>query len=137
MTHSTHPLMFSGDSPQLLRVRRLALGFPSAAEKISHGIPAFFTTKVFAYYGGSPRNTQGIRHPDSVLIKADPAELPALAADPRFYSPAYLWPGGWIGLILAGGTHGGAEDSELRELLETSYRLTAPRRLVNQLPMAR
>ena len=48
-----HPLMFDDDDPLLLLVRQIALGFPGADEKISHGRPAFFTTKVFAYYGGS------------------------------------------------------------------------------------
>src|SRR4051812_34572683 len=48
-----HPIMFDEADPVLARVRALALGFPDAAEKISHGHPAFFTTKIFAYYGGS------------------------------------------------------------------------------------
>ncbi len=48
-----HPRMFDDDDPVLRRVREVTLTFPDAAEKVSHGIPAFYTTKVFAYYGGS------------------------------------------------------------------------------------
>mgnify|MGYP000895616343 CR=1 FL=1 len=36
---------------------------PGAAEKVSHGRPAFFTTKVFAYYGGS-RKVDGVYDKD-------------------------------------------------------------------------
>ena len=50
-----HPIMFDDVDPMLLRVRHLALGFPGGAEKVSHGRPAFFTKKVFAYYGCSVR----------------------------------------------------------------------------------
>ena len=50
-----HPLMFDDADPLLARVREIALALPEAAEKITHGRPTFFTTKVFAYFGGSPR----------------------------------------------------------------------------------
>ncbi|MFI5841833.1 hypothetical protein ACIA8K_19190 [Catenuloplanes sp. NPDC051500] len=49
----SHPIMFDDADPVLRRVREIALAFPDAAEKVSHGRPAFYTTKVFAYYGGS------------------------------------------------------------------------------------
>src|SRR5699024_3289456 len=51
-----HPIMFDEDDPVLARVRALALALPGAAEKISHGRPNFFTTKVFATYSGSLRS---------------------------------------------------------------------------------
>ena len=50
-----HPQMFDDDDPYLGRVRALAARFPGTAEKVSHGRPAFFTRKVFAYYGGVPK----------------------------------------------------------------------------------
>ena len=46
-----HPIMFDEADPFLGRVRPLALALPEAAEKVSHGRPAFFTTKMFAHYG--------------------------------------------------------------------------------------
>jgi hypothetical protein len=44
--------MFDHDDPYLGRVRELAQALPGADMKVSHGRPAFFTKKVFAYYGG-------------------------------------------------------------------------------------
>ena len=44
-----HPQKFDDGDPVLARVRELALALPDAGEKVSHGRPAFFTTKVFAY----------------------------------------------------------------------------------------
>lgn len=46
-----HPARFRDDDPLLHRVRDLALSFPGAAEKISHGTPTFYTVKVFCQYG--------------------------------------------------------------------------------------
>ena len=48
-----HPRLFDDDDPLLARVRGIALALPEAVEKVSHGRPAFFTRKIFAYYGGS------------------------------------------------------------------------------------
>src|SRR3712207_5305499 len=98
-----HPLMFDDADPALLRVRSLALALPDAAEKISHGHPAFYTTKVFAYYGGSVK-VDGVyqRHEHSVLVLADAGDRAALIADERCYVPAYLGASGWIGVDLTG-----------------------------------
>ena len=122
--------MFDDDDPVLARVRELAFGFPGAQEKVSHGRPAFFTTKVFAYYGGSLKeHDEWVQHPQSIVVLADPAEREALLGDPRVYRPAYLGPSGWIGLDL-----GEIEDwGEVGELLDASYRLTAPKRHVAEL----
>jgi predicted DNA-binding protein (MmcQ/YjbR family) len=122
-----HPLMFDDADPVLARVRRLAMAFPGAAEKISHGHPAFFTTKVFAYYGGSLKVDGEYRqHERSVLVLVPDDERAALLQDPRCYSPAYLGPYGWVGLDLDAQT----DWAEVRELLDASYRLTAgPRRV--------
>lgn len=120
--------MFDDADPLLARLRHLALAFPEAAEKIAHGRPTFFTQKVFAYYGGSPRGTQDRR--DSALIfRPDPDDEPALRQDPRFWEPAYLWPSGWLATDLTASGDWG----EIAELLDASYRVTAPRRLVRLL----
>jgi hypothetical protein len=117
-----HPLMFDETDTVLARVRALALAFPDAAEKISHGHPAFFTTKVFAYYGGSVK-IDGIyrQHEHSVLVLLDPDERAALLDDERVYVPAYLGATGWIGLDVAAGS----DWAEINELLDASYRRTA------------
>jgi predicted DNA-binding protein (MmcQ/YjbR family) len=114
--------MFDDADPVLGRVRELALALPDAAEKVSHGVPAFYTTKVFAYYGGSEKVGDGHeRHSASVLVLADPVERPALLDDTRFFHPMYLGVAGWVGLDLDDDT----DWSEVAELVETSYRLTA------------
>ena len=52
----------------------------------------------------------------------------------RFYEPAYLGPSGWVGLDLrACGAPGDVDWQEVAELIDTSYRLTAPARLVREL----
>ncbi len=114
--------MFDDDDPILGRLRELALALPDAAEKVSHGIPAFYTTKVFAYYGGSAKVGAGYeRHSASVLVLADPVERPALLDGAHGYLPMYLGVSGWVGLDLVPGT----DWAEISELVETSYRLTA------------
>ena len=122
-----HPIMFDDADPVLGRLRALALAFPDAAEKISHGHPAFYTTKVFAYYGGSVK-VDGVyrQHEHSVVVLVDPAEREALLEDARSYVPAYLGPAGWIGVDLTGDT----DWAEIGELLDASYRRTAGRRRV-------
>lgn len=119
--------MFDDDDPHLARVREGALALPEAAEKVSHGRPAFFTKKVFAYYGGSLRiDGEWVQHPHALVVQPDPGDRMALLDDPRVFVPAYLGPSGWIGVDLDDAT----DDEEIAELLDASYRLTAARRLV-------
>lgn len=122
--------MFDDDDPYLARVRAAAMAFPSAAEKVSHGRPAFHTKKLFAIYGGSLKVAgEWVQHRQSILICADPDEREALLGDARVYVPAYWGPSGWIGLDLDEDT----DWSEVAELLDASYRLTAAKRLIAQL----
>ena len=122
--------MFDEDDPYLARVRELALALPGAAEKVSHGRPAFFTKKVFAYYGGSLKvDGDWVQHGQSVVVLPDPDDRAALVEDPRIFVPAYLGPSGWIGIDLDGDT----DWDEVAELLDASFRLTAPRRTIAEL----
>lgn len=122
--------MYDPDDPLLAQVREIALSFPGSDEKESHGRPAFYTRKVFAYYGGSVK-TDGSwdQHDQAIIFLPDPAERPALEADERFWVPAYLGPSGWLGLDL----DANSDLEEAAELLEESYRETAPNRLVGEL----
>lgn len=126
-----HPEMFDPNDPVLGSVREIALRFPGAAEKVSHGRPTFYTKKVFAYYGGAVRRGAGdwIQHPHSVLVLIDSDERAALLDDPRTFVPAYLGPTGWLGLDLSPAS----DFEEVAELVDSSYRNTAPARLVAQL----
>lgn len=125
-----HPLMFDDADPYLRRVRAIALELPGADEKISHGHPAFFTTKVFVYFGGSIKvDGQYEQHPQSLVVLPDEEETRALLEQRRCYRPAYLGPSGWVGVDLDDGT----DWDEIAELVEGSYRTTAGKRLIAQL----
>lgn len=125
-----HPLMFDDDDPMLRRVREIALALPGADEKVSHGHPAFFTTKVFAYFGGSIKvDGEYVAHTQSLVIKPDAEEARALLDEARCYRPAYLGPSGWVGIDLTDET----EWDEMAELVDTSFRNTAGKRLIAQL----
>lgn len=122
--------MYDPDDPWLARVRKIALALPGSDEKESHGRPAFYTRRVFAYYGGSVK-VHGVweQHDQAVVFLPDPAERPALEADGRFWVPAYLGPSGWLGLDL----NATSDLGEVAELIEESYRATALKRLILEL----
>lgn len=125
-----HPLMVDEDDPLLARLREIALALPGADEKLSHGHPAFFTRKVFAYFGGSLKvDGEWEQRAHSVVVKPDEDEARALLEDPRCYRPAYLGPSGWVGLDLDART----DWDEVAELVEASFRETAGVRLVAEL----
>ncbi|HEU4807015.1 MAG TPA: MmcQ/YjbR family DNA-binding protein [Homoserinimonas sp.] len=130
----THELMFEDDDPVLARVRSIALTLPEAQEKVSHGRPAFFTDKVFAYYSGSLKvDGEWVQHPRSVVVQADTAEREVLRRMPGTYVPGYLGVAGWTGVDLDAAT----DWDEVTELIEESYRVTAPVRLVALLDLPR
>lgn len=131
---SHHEPRFDEDDPWLARIRRLALDLPDADEKVSHGIPAFFTTRVFAYYGSSQKvDGVWVRHPHSLVVQPAEEDRAGLAADDRVVVPAYLGPSGWLAVLLDDRT----DDAELAELLEDSYRRTAGVRRVARLEAQR
>ena len=125
--------MFSDGDLGLAELREIALGFPEAFEKISHGRPSFFVTKMFAMYGGSSKTAvpgEMTRFSHSLLVKVDETDRSALAQDTRFFFPAYLGPAGWLGLDF---TAAKIDWAEVTELVDASYRLVAPKKLLNQL----
>lgn len=126
--------MFDDDDPFLARLREIALALPDAEMKVSHGVPAFFTKKVFAYYGASLKvDGEWVRHDRCVSVLLDPIEREAMLADERTFVPAYLGPSGWISVGLVPDDSGTVDDvdwEEISELLDASYRMTAgPRRV--------
>jgi predicted DNA-binding protein (MmcQ/YjbR family) len=128
----SHPIMFDDADPVLAKLRTIALAFPEAIEKISHGRPTFSAPKMFAIYGGSQKNPSGpmIRYDHALLIKVDDSEREALQQDPRFFYPAYLGPYGWLGLDFDAAK---VDWDEVAELVDASFRLQAPARLIKQL----
>lgn len=125
-----HPQMFDPEDPLLARVREIALSFPEAQEKVSHGRPAFFTKKIFAHYGGTRKLLTGgmEQHPHALLVLPDPMDAEVLLERPDSFVPMYLGPSGWIGLELES-----LDAQDLGDLLADSYRNTAPAKLVRQL----
>ena len=119
------------EDPLLLRVREIALGFPGAKEKISHGSPNWYTTKVFTGWGnhlkGDHASTALAR---SISVLPDPDERLALLEDPRFHVPGYIGHRGWLAFDLSGAE---PDWAEVAELIESSYRNTAGKRLIQQL----
>ena len=127
--------MFDGTDPYLDRLRAICLALPGADEKVSHGRPNFFTRRVFAIYGGV---LKGDHDPEPYLqaLLVLPAETnrPALLQDERFVVPGYYGPYGWLMLDLRHPRGvAGVDWDEVAELVDTSYRLTAPARLVQSL----
>ena len=127
-----HPVMYSDDDPGLAELRELCLGFPGAEEHVSHGRPTFRAGKIFACFGGSEKIRPGEHRmvPSALIFKADEVELPALDEDERFFVPAYYGPSGWRALDLADPA---TDWAEVGELVDTSYRSVATRRLIEEL----
>ena len=128
-----HPIMFSDDDLGLAEVRKIALGFPQAFEKISWGRPVFCAPKMFVMYGASAKTDKPreyVQYPNSLLVKVDESDRKALEQDTRFFYPAYMGPHGWLGLDF---TAAKVDWPEVGELIDASYRMIASRRLIKQL----
>ena len=108
------------DDP-LDRVRTICLAFPEATEGGGVGNPSFrVRDKIFAMQHGM----DGRR---SVWCKAPPgAQQVLVGSDPqRFFRPPYVGHHGWIGFWL----DADQDWDEIGDLIEDSYRMTAPKRL--------
>lgn len=116
--------------PYLVRLRAIALALPGAAEKLVVGHPAFYTTKVFGYFGMSYKvDGQWVHSPRSACFLLPEDERLALLEDARCYVPGYIGPYGWLGMLLSDDT----DWDEVTELVELSYRETAGKRRVAEL----
>lgn len=91
-----HPRMYDDGDLHFQRVRTLALALPEARMKVSHGRPAFFTIKVFAYYGTSVKGApSGLGATDS----RESREARLLAADGTPLPPGGVPSEGWSGYL--------------------------------------
>jgi hypothetical protein len=112
----------------LARVRATCMAYPEAAEKLSHGSPAFFIEKgkVYAYVWHNHHNDGHT----AVMVKTSGREEQDMLVemDPDFYHiPPYLGPSGWIGLEL----NGEATDWErVEDRIAISWEMVAPSRLL-------
>lgn len=127
----THPRRYTDDDPYLARLRAVCLALPEAAEKESHGHPAFYTRKVFAIFGGVVKGDHShTRWSQSVLVLPDLLTRESVLGDKRFFAPAYHGPAGWVGLDF---TAEPVDWDEVSELVRESYRNTATTRLARML----
>ena len=99
------------------RVRRICLGLPGAAEKTSHGAPAFFAKKQFVMLWPSGHHDHDFPH---LWCAAPPGAQEALvAAEPgRFFKPPYVGGRGWLGVRL----DGRVDWHEIQALCEDAFR---------------
>lgn len=116
-------------SDVLTRVRQLCLSFPEATERLSHGAPTFFVRdkKSFVMFHddhhGDGRLALWVGAPAGVqaqLVEEEPD---------RFFVPPYVGPRGWVGVRL----DRAVDWDEIAQIVEDSYRLVAPKRLLTQL----
>ncbi|WP_375396358.1 MmcQ/YjbR family DNA-binding protein [uncultured Sphingomonas sp.] len=112
----------------LARVRAICMAYPDAAEKLSHGAPAFFIEKgrVYAYVW---HNHHDDGH-DAVMVKTTGREEQAMLVemDPDFYHvPPYLGPAGWVAMELSGDA---TDWDRIEERISISWEMVAPRRLL-------
>ncbi len=111
----------------LTRLRKLCLTLPEAHEVEAWGEPTFrVRNKLFAMYA-APNNHHGAGRP-AVWCKAAPGNqaLMVRAEPERYFVPPYVGPSGWVGVWL----DRNPDWSEVKDLMEDSYRLVAPRKLV-------
>lgn len=113
----------------LNRVRTACLALPDTEERLSHGAPTFFVRgkKTFVTYlddhHGDGRLAIWLNAPPGMqenLVQEDPE---------RFFRPPYVGHRGWIGVRL----DRGLEWERVADLIDLAYRVTAPKRLLDQL----
>jgi hypothetical protein len=109
----------------LARLRKLCLALPEAHEVEAWGEPTFrVRNKLFAMYADADNHHGAGRA--AVWCKAAPGNqaLMVRAEPERFFVPPYVGPSGLIGVYL----DRSPDWNEIADLLQDSYRLTAPKR---------
>jgi len=103
------------------RLRSISLALPEAVEKSfgGHTSPAFrVRDKLFVMVSEDQRTVtlKAAAGVQEALVRSDPT---------RFFVPAYVGHKGWVGISL----EVDQDWDELAELIEDSYRMTAPKRV--------
>ena len=117
----------AGGQPILEALSKICLSLPETERSDLNGHADFRVCgRVFAYFLNN-HHGDGII---SVCCKSALGEnVDRAAREPkRFYLPPYIGPRGWFGLRLDGEA---IDWSEVRNLVDLSYRLAAPKRLVS------
>jgi predicted DNA-binding protein (MmcQ/YjbR family) len=108
----------------MARLGALCLALPEAYEEETWGEATFRVRRKIFVMGGDHEGRT------TVSLKAAPGEQEALLAEggPYFF-PAYVGTKGWVGIDLR---HPRLDWGEVGELVTESYRLVAPKRLVQR-----
>ncbi|MET4783195.1 MmcQ/YjbR family DNA-binding protein [Glaciihabitans sp. UYNi722] len=117
--------MIDPADPLVVRVRTICMTFPEALEAVAWGRPTFRAgKKIFVMMSSS------MDRPNSIVFKPAGDERLAHLEDPRFFSPPYWGPSGWLGIDVDQPT---TDWTELAELIDTSYRQVALQRQLRAL----
>ena len=117
--------MYDHDDPLLAKLRPVCLALPEACEVEAWGRPTFRAgKKIFAVYSGDDS------HDQALVFKPDADDRAALTQDSRYYVPPYFGPAGWLALDLVATP---PDWQEITELLESSYRQVALKRMLKAL----
>ena len=120
----------ASEDPRLARLTKICLALPEVVREVQGQQAGFMVgKKKFAYFLND-------HHGDGIVgftCKVLPGDNDALvqAHPERFYRPAYLASSGWVAMRLDAGK---VDWSEVAELVMTSYRWLAPKRLTRTLP---
>jgi predicted DNA-binding protein (MmcQ/YjbR family) len=109
----------------IAELRKICLSLPGAKEVETWDQPTFrVNNKMFAI------STSDTDPEHRVTVKAPPGEQRILLETGHpFFLPSYVGSKGWIGILL----DDDSDWSEVAELVEDSYRLIAPKRLIAEL----
>jgi hypothetical protein len=118
------------EDPRLARLSKICLALPEVTREVKGQHAGFLAgKKIFAYFLND-------HHGDGIVgfsCKVLPGDNEALVQSrpDRFYRAAYVFSSGWVGVRL---DRPKIDWSEVAELVKTSYRLLAPKRLTRMLP---
>ncbi len=114
----------------IARLRKIALKLPEAHEVETWGSPTFrVRNKIFAMYAAADTHHGSGRPGVWIKTGSENQELMLQFAPKRFFYPPYVGKSGWVGVYL----DTVCDWSELPELLKDAYRMTAPKKLLQQL----
>src|SRR5690242_9747323 len=116
----------------LTKLRKVALKFPDTHEVEAWGTPTFRVKNKLIAMWASKETHVGKDGRDGVWVKATSMNQQYMLkhAPKRFFFPPYVGKSGWIGVYLDAKT----DWDGLELLLEDAYRMTAPKKLLKQLP---
>ena len=110
-------------SPALVRFRAICLALPDTKETPTWGTPHFRVgDKIFAGFGEKDGRA-------SIGFKLEMDHARAILRDRRFTPAPYVGHKGWVSMELSGAT----DWDQIRELVEESYLLIAPKRSLAKL----